>query len=95
MKKEDIATAKMCRPVGCISCIRGFKGRTAIYEALPFTKTIRKMILQAGDIIDDEALRQEAIRRGMQTLRMSGLQLVKNGITTLEEIASVTLEDEE
>ena len=95
MKKEDIATAKMCRPVGCISCIKGFKGRTAIYEALPFTKTIRKMILQAGTIIDDEALRQEAIRRGMQTLRMSGLQLVKNGITTLEEIASVTLEDED
>ena len=95
MKKEDIATAKMCRPVGCISCIKGFKGRTAIYEALPFTKTIRKMILQAGEVIDDEALRQEAIRRGMQTLRMSGLQLVKNGITTLEEIASVTLEDEE
>jgi type IV pilus assembly protein PilB len=95
MKKEDIATAKMCRPVGCISCIKGFKGRTAIYEALPFTKTIRKMILQAGDVIDDEALRQEAIRRGMQTLRMSGLQLVKNGITTLEEIASVTMEDEE
>jgi type IV pilus assembly protein PilB len=95
MTKEDIATAKLFRPVGCISCIKGFKGRTAIYEALPFTKTIRKMILQAGDIIDDEALRQEAIRRGMQTLRMSGLQLVKNGITTLEEIASVTLEDEE
>ncbi|MCX6144613.1 MAG: ATPase, T2SS/T4P/T4SS family [Ignavibacteriales bacterium] len=95
MKKEDIATAKMCRPVGCISCIKGFKGRTAIYEALPFTKTIRKMILQAGEVIDDEALRQEAIRRGMQTLRMSGLQLVKNGITTLEEIASVTLEDED
>lgn len=95
MKKEDIATAKMCRPIGCISCIKGFKGRTAIYEALTFTKTIRKMILQAGDIIDDEAIRQESIRRGMQTLRMSGLQLVKNGITTLEEIASVTLEDEE
>ena len=95
MKPEDIATAKMCRPVGCISCIKGFKGRTAIYEALPFTKTIRKMILQAGVIIDDEAIRQEAIRRGMQTLRMSGLQLVKNGITTLEEIATVTLEDEE
>jgi type IV pilus assembly protein PilB len=95
MKMEDITTAKMYRPVGCISCIKGFKSRTAIYEALPFTKSIRKMILQAGDIIDDEAIRQEGIRRGMQTLRMSGLQLVKTGVTTLEEIASVTLEDEE
>ena len=95
MNEEDIATSKMCRPVGCISCIKGFKGRTAIYEALPFTKTIRKMILQAGDIVDDEAIRQEAIRRGMQTLRMSGLQLVRKGVTTLEEIASVTIEEEE
>ena len=95
MKKEELTDAQLYRPVGCISCIKGFKGRTAIYEALPFTKSIRKLILQAGDIVDDEAIRQEAIRRGMQPLRISGLQLVKKGITTLEEIAAVTMEDEE
>jgi type IV pilus assembly protein PilB len=95
MKEEELADAKLYRPVGCISCIKGFKGRTAIYEALPFSKSIRKHILQAGDIVDDEAIRQEAIRRGMQPLRISGLQLVKKGITTLEEIAAVTMEDEE
>jgi type IV pilus assembly protein PilB len=90
-----VVDAKLYRPVGCISCIKGYKGRTAIYEALPFTKTIRKFILQAGDIVDDEKIRAEAIRRGMQPLRISGLQLVKKGITTLEEIAAVTMEDEE
>jgi type IV pilus assembly protein PilB len=95
MKEKELADAKLFRPVGCISCIKGFKGRIAIYEALPFTKSIRKLILQAGDIVDDEAIRQEAIRRGMQPLRISGLQLVKKGITTLEEIAAVTMEDEE
>jgi type IV pilus assembly protein PilB len=95
LKPEEVADAKLFRPVGCISCIKGYKGRTAIYEALPFTKTIRKFILQAGDIVDDEKIRQEAIRRGMQPLRVSGLQLVKRGITTLEEIAAVTMEDEE
>ncbi len=95
MKEEEVAGAKLCRPVGCISCVKGFKGRIAIYEALPFTKTIRRLILQAGDIVDDEAIRQEGIRRGMQTLRISGLQLVKNGITTLEEIAAVTMDEEE
>jgi type IV pilus assembly protein PilB len=95
MKEEEIATAKLYRSVGCISCVKGFKGRTAIYEALPFTRTIRRLILQAGDIVDDEAIRQEGIRRGMQTLRSSGLELVKNGKTTLEEIAAVTMEDEE
>jgi type IV pilus assembly protein PilB len=95
MKEEDLANAKMYRPVGCISCIRGYKGRTAIYEALPFTKTIRKFILHAGDVVDDDAIRQEALNRGMRTLRMSGLELVKKGITTLEEIAAVTVEDDE
>ncbi len=95
LKQEEVADAKLYKPVGCISCIKGFKGRTAIYEALPFTKTIRKFILQAGDIVDDEKIREEAIRRGMQPLRVSGLQLVKKGITTLEEIAAVTMEDEE
>jgi type IV pilus assembly protein PilB len=53
------------------------------------------MILRAGSIVDDEAIRQEALKRGMQTLRMSGLNLLKKGITTPEEIASVTMEDEE
>jgi type IV pilus assembly protein PilB len=95
MTEQDIAEGTFFRPVGCISCVKGYKGRTAIYEALPFTKTIRKIILQAGDIVDDEAIRQQAIRRGMQPLRVSGLQLVKKGITTLEEIAAVTMEDEE
>lgn len=95
LTREEIESSTFCRPVGCISCIKGFKGRTAIYEALPFTKTIRQMILRAGDVVDDEAIRQEALKKGMQTLRMSGLELVKNGVTTLEEIASVTMEDEE
>jgi type IV pilus assembly protein PilB len=95
IKEEELSDAKLYRPVGCISCMKGFKGRAAIYEALPFTKSIRQHILKSGDIVDDEAIRQEAIRRGMQPLRISGLQLVKKGITTLEEIAAVTMEDEE
>jgi type IV pilus assembly protein PilB len=95
LTEEEIRTGTFCRPVGCIACIKGFKGRTAIYEALPFTKTIRQMILRAGSIVDDEAIRQEALKRGMQTLRMSGLNLLKKGMTTPEEIASVTMEDEE
>jgi type IV pilus assembly protein PilB len=95
MKEEELGDAKLYRPVGCISCMKGYKGRAAIYEALPFTKSIRTQILKSGDIVDDEAIRQEAIRRGMQPLRISGLQLVKKGITTLEEIAAVTMEDEE
>ena len=95
LTEEEIKASTFYRPVGCIGCIRGFKGRTAIYEALPFTKTIRQMILRAGSIVDDEAIRQAALEKGMQTLRMSGLNLLKQGITTPEEIAGVTMEDEE
>ena len=46
-------------------------------------------------MVDEEAIRQEAMRRGMQPLRISGLQLVKKGITTIEENAAVTMEDDE
>jgi type IV pilus assembly protein PilB len=46
MKEEELSDAKLYRPVGCISCIKGFKGRAAIYEALPFTKSIRTHILK-------------------------------------------------
>lgn len=95
LTSEEIEQSTFYRPVGCISCIKGYKGRTAIFEALPFTKTIRQTILQAGDVVDDDAIRRQALKRGMQTLRMSGLSLVKKGVTTLEEIASVTMEDEE
>jgi type IV pilus assembly protein PilB len=92
---EEIQQSTFYRPVGCISCIKGFKGRTAIYEALPFTKSIRQTVLRASEVVDDDVIRREALQRGMQTLRMSGLRLVRKGVTTLEEIASVTMEDEE
>ncbi|MBI3580008.1 MAG: Flp pilus assembly complex ATPase component TadA [Ignavibacteriales bacterium] len=94
MKEEEIAKAKMYRPVGCSNCLKGYKGRMAIHEALYFTKAIRQLVLRAGDLIDEEGLREQAFKEGMHTLRMSGLDLLKKGITTLEEVASVTIEDD-
>lgn len=94
MKEEEIARAKMYRPVGCSNCLKGYKGRMAIHEALYFTKAIRQLVLRAGDLIDEEGLREQAFKEGMHTLRMSGLDLLKKGITTLEEVASVTIEDD-
>lgn len=94
MNEEDIAKAKMYRPVGCSNCLKGYKGRMAIHEALYFTKAIRQLVLRAGDLIDEEGLREQAFKEGMHTLRMSALDLLKKGITTLEEVASVTIEDD-
>lgn len=94
MKEEEIVKAKMYRPVGCSNCLKGYKGRMAIHEALYFTKAIRQLVLRAGDLIDEEGLREQAFKEGMHTLRMSALDLLKKGITTLEEVASVTIEDD-
>ncbi len=93
LTKEEIATVKFYRPVGCLHCLKGYKGRTAVHEVLYFTREIRQLIMEAGSSINEEALRNLAIQQGMQTLRQSALELLKKGITTIEELASTTIED--
>ncbi|MDI6766815.1 MAG: GspE/PulE family protein [Bacteroidota bacterium] len=93
LTKEEIATVKIYRPVGCLHCLKGYKGRTAVHEILYFTREIRQLIMEAGSSINEEALRNLAIQQGMQTLRQSAIELLKRGITTIEEVASTTIED--
>lgn len=88
--EEEIKNTTFYRPVGCNRCIRGYKGRIAIYEALYFSKEIRRLILRASESIDEEEIRQQGLKEGMQTLRMSALNLLRQGVTTLEEIVSTT-----
>ncbi len=92
--EQEIPHATFFQAVGCKQCIKGYKGRVAIHEALYFTKEIRRLILQAGESIDEDAIRQQALKNGMQSLRTVGLGLATKGVTTLEEIASVTAEDD-
>ncbi len=91
--KDEIATTKFYRPVGCLHCLHGYKGRTAIHEVLYFTPEIRQMIMDSGSSINEEALRQIAIKQGMKVLREAGIELLKKGITTIEEVASTTADD--
>lgn len=91
--KDEIPTTKFYRAVGCIHCLGGYKGRIAIHEVLYFTKNIRQLIMEAGSSIHEEALRQTAIKEGMKTLREAGIELLKKGITTVEEVASTTTDD--
>lgn len=81
------------RAVGCDKCGNGYKGRTAIMEALYFDKEIRKMILESGDEINEAAIKEYAMSQGMLSLRGSGRERIKNGMTTIEEIAAITIED--
>lgn len=91
--KEEIATTKFYKAVGCIHCLKGYKGRTAIHEVLYFTPEIRQLIMEAGSSINEEAIRQTAIKQGMMSLRDAGFDLLRKGVTTVEEIASTTTLD--
>ena len=78
--------------VGCEKCKGGYKGRVAIFEVMPFTKAIRKLILESGETINEDAIREQAIKEGMLTLRAYGRERIKQGLTTLEEVAAATME---
>ena len=82
------------KPVGCDECAgTGYKGRLAIHEALYFTKQIRQLIVGAGVEVDEEKIRIQAKKDGSLNLRDSGLEKVKLGITSIEEVLASTTED--
>ena len=93
LSEEDIHSHTYYRPVGCIDCLKGYKGRTAIHEALYFTKDIRQLILDAGDTVNEELVRQAGVKNGMITLRERALELLRQGITSIDEVTSATSED--
>ncbi len=79
---------------GCDECNgTGYKGRMAIHETLYFTKEIRQLIVKSGSDVDEEKLRIQAKKDGSITLRDSGLEKVKMGLTTIEEVLSATSEE--
>jgi type IV pilus assembly protein PilB len=92
--EEDITTHTFYKAVGCEKCNGGYKGRAAIHEALYFTKAIKDIILNAGDKVDENAIREQATKDGMWTLRRSGMERMKEGTTTLEEIVATTTEED-
>ena len=92
--EEELKTYTFNKPVGCDKCNGGWKGRAAIHEALFFSKAIKNIVLNAGDKIDENSIRDQAAKDGMWTLRRSGMERMKEGTTALEEVISSTVEDE-
>lgn len=91
---EEIKATTFYKAVGCDICSgTGYKGRSAIHEALFFSKEIKQLILDAGGDIDENSIKDLAIKQGMLTLRGSGRERIKEGITTIEEIIASTIED--
>lgn len=76
------------RPVGCSECgDKGYKGRVGIYQVMPITEEIRKIILREGTDIE---IAEESRKNGVYGLREAGLKKVKEGITSLEEVLATT-----
>jgi type IV pilus assembly protein PilB len=80
---------KPYKAVGCSSCNNGYKGRSGLYQVMPITEEIQRIILTQGTALD---IAKQAQREGVRDLRQSGLIKVKAGVTTLEEVIAVTNE---
>jgi type IV pilus assembly protein PilB len=88
--ESDIAAGlKLFKPKGCSSCTDGYKGRVGIYQVLPVTDSIARIILAGGSAVD---IGDQADKEGVWDLRRAGLEKVKAGLTSLEEVNSVTVE---
>ena len=86
--EEDLdGTWKPYRAVGCSSCNNGYKGRVGIYQVMPITEEIQRIILAEGTAVD---IAKQAKSEGVRDLRQSGLVKVRSGVTTLDEVVSCT-----
>jgi type IV pilus assembly protein PilB len=88
LTSEEAASIQFYRGEGCDACNgSGYSGRQGLYEVMPMTAELRRMVL-AGSSSDD--LKNQAIAEGMITLRKDGILKVRRGVTTLEEVIKET-----
>jgi type IV pilus assembly protein PilB len=88
--EADIANGiKVFAPKGCSNCTDGYKGRVGIYQVLPVTDSIARIILAGGSAVD---IGDQGAKEGVWDLRRSGLEKVKAGLTSIEEVNSVTID---
>ncbi|MFM2056366.1 MAG: hypothetical protein RLY71_751 [Pseudomonadota bacterium] len=87
-KQEEIdGSWKPYKALGCSACNNGYRGRVGIYQAMPISEALQRIILAEGTALDIAA---QAARDGVRDLRQSGLVKVRLGVTTLEEVIAVT-----
>ncbi len=79
--------------MGCPKCHNGYKGRVNIAEALYFYPEIRTEIVTSGSDIDEERIRVIAEKHGMLSMRKSGIDRIRNGLTSVAEVVFATAED--
>ena len=85
--RQVAAGIQLFKPKGCKECTGGYKGRVGIYEILLMSENIARLIMQGANSLQIAAIAQE---EGMRTLRLSGLEKARLGVTSLSEINRIT-----
>ncbi len=86
-REEELDDLVVYKAAGCDRCTRGYKGRVGIFQVMPVSEAMGRIIMEGGNSLQ---LADQAAAEGIATLRESGLKKVKDGITSLEEINRVT-----
>jgi type IV pilus assembly protein PilB len=91
--EEELTAGVVFDPVGCPKCHNGYKGRVNIAEALYFYPEIRTEIVTASSDINEERIRAIAEKHGMLSMRNSGIARIREGLTSMAEVAYATAEE--
>jgi type IV pilus assembly protein PilB len=85
--EKDLESIQLYEPVGCSGCNEGYKGRVGIYQVMPLSEEIAKIVLSGGNAIN---IAEAAARSGINDLRRSALIKARNGLISLAEMNRVT-----
>lgn len=88
-QETDLEDLTIFRAHGCDQCVNGYKGRVGVYEVMPVSEEMGRIIMSGGNAME---LADQAKKEGINDLRRSGLNKVKSGLTSIEEINRVTKE---
>jgi type IV pilus assembly protein PilB len=86
-KEDEIDGLRIYKPVGCADCHQGYRGRTGVFEVMPISDSIARIILEEGNAM---RIAQQAREEGITDLRRSALSKVMEGVTDLIETNRVT-----
>lgn len=84
---DELSSLKLYEPVGCSECSRGYKGRVGIYQVMPISAEMGRMIMNGSNSLE---IAEQALKEGIADLRRSALNKVRQGITSLAELERVT-----
>ncbi|MDS4070305.1 MAG: type IV-A pilus assembly ATPase PilB [Candidatus Competibacter sp.] len=86
-RQDELKELTIYKAVGCEQCNHGYRGRVGVYEVMPVSEEIGRIIMENGNVLQ---IAEQARREGVNDLRQSGLNKVRMGLTSLEEINRVT-----